>query len=1041
MFKKLYLHKPLISFVMFKPLKILLLLFCSLLYFFTLYGQQGIDLDFIRKQPPFTGIHSTWVDSVFKSMSPDERLGQLFVVAAWSNKGNEHISELTEIVKKYHIGGIIFFQGGPVRQAVMTNHLQAVSKTPLLLAMDAEWGLGMRLDSTMSFPRQMMLGAIENNQLIYNMGAEIARQMKRLGVHVNFAPVIDINNNPSNPVIGSRSFGEDKWNVSSKGLAYMLGLQDNKILAVGKHFPGHGDTSVDSHYDLPVLPFTRERLDSLELFPFKQLINAGLGGIMSAHLHVPSLDSASNVAASVSPAIINQILIKDLGFSGVVFTDALNMKGVSDYYQPGQLELLALKAGNDILLFSEDISKAIARIKREIRRGTISQEEIDARCKKVLALKHWTGLNKYKPIEIKNLARDLNTPKADLLKRKLIENSITLVTNRHGLVPLHRIDTLNIASLSISRAKNTNFQKTLGLYGKIDHFNISSESNYEEMLSVVNRLISYDVVVIGIHDTDMRVTRQFGITPQVTEIVKRLSGNTRVILTVFGSPYSLSFFTGLKNVSSIIVAYEDNVLTQSYAAQVIFGGVPASGTLPVNASEEYKIGTGIKTYVRTRLKYSLPEEVGMLSEKLTEIDTIVSNAIAQKVMPGCQVLVAKNGVVVYHKSFGHHTYLKEKAVEDEDIYDLASITKIAATIPVVMDLYEKELIFPESSLSTILPELANTNKGKLILKDVLTHQAKLQAWIPFYYSAYQVLMPEEELFNRNISAKHPFMLANNLFLNRNHRITEGFYRFQQDSVYTIKVAENFFLNKAYLDTIYKKIDVSELRPKTEYLYSDLGFYYLAGAIERISGKRIDLYAQEKFYSKLGAGNMGYLPLLRFQKNRIVPTENDVLFRHQVLQGYVHDPGAAMLGGVGGHAGLFSNANDLAKLMQMYLWKGEYGGERFFMPSTIENFTSCTYCTNGNRRGLGFDKPETDPKKNGPSSKLASPGSFGHTGFTGTIAWADPAHQLVYIFLSNRVYPDQLNNKLTDLNVRTRIQDAIYQSFLNNDNSGEPSVKQ
>ncbi len=996
-------------------------------------AQSYSHLEFKRKEPPFTGLRSAWIDSVFNTMSPAERLGQLFVVASWSNRGPEHFDEIVHLIRKYHIGGIIFFQGGPVRQAILTNKFQSVSKIPLLIAMDAEWGLGMRLDSTMSFPRQMMLGAIENNELIYDMGAEIARQMNRLGVHVNFAPVIDINNNPQNPVIGSRSFGEDKWNVASKGLAYMLGLQDNKILAVGKHFPGHGDTNVDSHYALPILPFSRERLYSLELFPFRHLINAGLGGIMSAHLHIPSLDSAANVAASVSKAVINDLLINELGFSGLVFTDALNMKGVSDFYQPGYLEIEALLAGNDILLFPEDIPRAVAHIKREIRKGTISQEEIDTRVKKMLALKYWVGLNNYQPVNLKNLVRELNTPKADLLRRRLIENSITLLENRHDLIPLQRLDTIRIASLSISRVPNTEFQRTLGLYSNVSHYHIFREAEFERMISVVNRLISYDAVIVGIHNTDMRATRQFGITPQIIDIVNRLAGNTRVILTVFGSPYSLYFFNNLKNISSIVLAYEDNVLTQSYAAQLIFGGIPARGILPVTITPDYISGAGLKSFTATRLKYSVPEEVGMCSGILAEIDSIVVNAIKKKAMPGCQIFVAKDGVVVYHKSFGYHTYLNERPVSMDDIYDLASITKIAAAIPAIMSLYEEELVFPENKLSVLLPELENTNKSDLLLKDILTHQARLQQWIPFYFSAYQTLFPDEQLFSRTLSARHPFMIGNSLFLNRNHRFADYFHRSTPDAVFSIQVAENFFLNKAIVDTIFRKINESELRPQNDYLYSDLGFYYLKKFIERKTGERLDTFVHNRFFNKLGATTLGFLPLQRFARERIVPTENDVAFRRQTLHGFVHDPGAAMMGGIAGHAGLFSNANDLGKLMQMYLWKGEYGGERYFYPATIDRFTKCYFCNKGNRRGLGFDKPETDPKKNGPSGKLSSPESFGHTGFTGTIAWADPAHQLVYIFLSNRVYPEQTNNKLLDLNVRTQIHDTIYRSFLNNKN--------
>jgi beta-N-acetylhexosaminidase len=1005
----------------------LLLLACLFFLSFQKIHSQS-DLEFVRQLPPFTGTHSSWADSVFNTLSPDERLGQLFMVAAWSNKGHEHTAELSALISKYGIGGLIFFQGGPIRQAHMTNTLQSVSKVPLLIAMDAEWGLGMRLDSTMSFPRQMMLGAIDNNQLIYRMGAEIARQMRRLGVQVNFAPVLDINNNPDNPVIGSRSFGEDRWNVSSKGLAYMLGMQDNKVLAVGKHFPGHGDTNVDSHYGLPVIPFSRERLDSLELFPFQHLINAGLGGIMSAHLHVPVLDSSKNVAASVSKAVINDLLIEELGFEGLIFTDALNMKGVSDYFQPGELELLALQAGNDVLLFPEDVPRAIAHLKREIRRGNISQDMIDLRCRRILAMKHWAGLNDYRPVSVAGLVKDLNTKDGELLHRELIEKAITLVENNQSLLPLQRIDTLNMASLVFSRQDSNAFMRTLSLYKEMDQFQLTRETGFQEMMNVVNRLIAYDLVIIGVHDTDMRVTRQFGITPLITDVVRRISEHTRVVLTVFGSPYSLSYFDHLPGLSAILISYEDNAFTQSYSAQLIFGGIPASGVLPVKAAEGYPAGTGIKTNPGNRLKYSIPEEVGMSSETLEQIDTIVLNAIARRAMPGCQVLVAKNGTVVYHKSFGHHTYRNERKVEDSDLYDLASITKITASMPAIMMLYERGLIHPDKRLSSILPTLAGTDKGEMLIGDVLTHQARLPAWIPFYQRTYQTLFPDEELFSRTLSLTHPYRLANSFFLNRNYRFSEGIFSSRPDSDFNIRVAENFYMNRSYIDTVYRLIDESELRPRKEYLYSDLGYYFLLRAIEGLTFERLDYFVEQHFYSRLGASTMGYLPLRKFPQSRIVPTENDVAFRRQTLQGHVHDPGAAMLGGVGGHAGLFSNANDLAKFMQMYLWKGEYGGEQFFQPSTIDLFTSCQYCDSGNRRGLGFDKPETDPKKNGPSSKLASPESFGHSGFTGTIAWADPVHQLVYIFLSNRIYPDQLNNLLTDLNVRTRIQDVIYRSF-------------
>ncbi|MFO7922304.1 MAG: glycoside hydrolase family 3 N-terminal domain-containing protein [Bacteroidales bacterium] len=978
--------------------------------------------------PPFAGETSHWVDSVLLSLTPEERIAQLIMVDASSDNRFARDEYVSGLIRDYNIGGLVFMRGGAARQANMTNRYQAIAKTPLMVAMDAEWGLGMRLDSTMIYPRHLMLGAVSDNRLVYNMAAGMAEQMKRLGVHINFAPVADINVNPRNPVIGNRSFGDDKWNVASKALQYMKGMQDNGILAVGKHFPGHGDTDQDSHYTLPFIGKTREEFDTLELVPFRELIDNGIGGIMTAHLHVPSIDSTAELATSLSARAVEGLLRDQLGFSGLVFTDGLNMKGVSDHLPPGRLEVQALLAGNDVLLFPPDVGKAVSGIMQALQDGILTQEMIDEKCRRVLTAKYWFGLENMTGTKAQGLYSDLNKPEYELSRRKVIAASLTLLKNHNGLIPLKGLDTLNIATVSVGRGNKTVFQETLELYAPVKHFTIDKYSTLEQFNGVINDLDRFNLVIVGIHDADGRRSRQYGISPQTSYFVRKLAVRNNVIMAVFTSPYGLGFFDDLSGIRALLMAYDDNHTAQDISAQLIFGAAGAEGSLPVTATSAYRAGSGHHTEGGMRLRYSVPEEAGMDSGMLQSIDSLVRNAISEKATPGAQVLVARKGIVVYHKAFGYHTYRQERPVRTGDLYDLASITKIASSVPVIMKLTEDQRVDLGHTLGHYLPCLEGTNKHGLVIKDVLTHQARLQPWIPFYYDTFESLVPDEELFSRRVSVHYPYMLAGNMFMNRNYRFVDSLFTDQPDGKYTIRVANRMFMNRSYRDSIYRRIDESALTRRNLYLYSDLGYYYLKSIIETVSGEPLELYTEKNFYRPLGAGRMTYLPLEKFRESEIVPTENDIIFRRQLVHGHVHDPGTAMIGGVGGHAGLFSNANDLAKLMQLYLQDGDYGGNKFFAPETIERFTSAPNSHNGNRRGIGFDKPEKKFSRNGPAARSASKESFGHSGFTGTIAWADPVEEIVYIFLSNRVHPDQFNNKLLQMNLRTKIQQVIYDSI-------------
>jgi beta-N-acetylhexosaminidase len=979
--------------------------------------------------PPFLDTSSLWVDSVLNSLSLDDKIAQMIMIPAYSNRDKEHEKEIIDLIKKYKVGGVVFFQGSPVRQAIMTNHFQSASKTPLLIALDAEWGLGMRLDSTLSYPRQMMLGAIQDNNLIYQMGHDIAWQLKRIGVNVNFAPVLDINNNPDNPVINSRSFGEIPENVILKGLAYMQGMQDNGLLCTAKHFPGHGDTESDSHLTLPVIPYSIDRLREVELRPFSECILNGLSGVMVAHLFIPQLDSTPSRASSLSYNIITSLLQKELGFKGLIFTDAMNMKAVSEHNRPGEMEALAVQAGIDIMVMPPDVSKAIQSIRREIRKGTISEDEINRRCRKILAAKKWAGLDRYEPVDINGINDDLNSNNYKSLQYRLVENSLTLAKDESGLIPIKRLDTLKIASIAFNEETVNAFQQYLELYTDVDHFNIVIDSGKVNADSLLNLIDPYNLIIAGIHRTDMRVTKNYGISDLTFSLINAIARRKCLILNLFANPYSLIRLGDTSRINSIIVGYEDNVLTQMFAAQLIFGGIPAIGKLPVSAGHNFLAGVGISTPDGFRLKYSLPESAGIDSKMLCKIDSLALSAIEQKAIPGCQILAARNGTVFYHRAFGYQTYEKKRPVLLTDIYDVASISKITGTLPSLIMLTDRGILNVDSTLSAYLPWLDTCDKGNLVIKDVLTHCSGLIPFIPFYYFTIEPMDPDDNLISNRLSARYPFQLSENVYLNRNLKYKDNVYSDTFSEQYPYQVADRLFMNRLYRDSIYYWIINSALSGKKEYKYSDVGYYFFQQIIEELTDTSLYSYVYHNLYRPLGVNLTGYVPLKRFPKERIAPTENDLYFRRQLLQGYVHDPGTAMMGGIAGHAGVFSNANDLAKIMQMYMQKGVYGGRRYFSEATFDLYNTCIYCNEGIRRGLGFDKPELDPEKEGPTCPSASANSFGHSGFTGTLVWADPDYDIVYVFISNRVYPDQDNSKLYDLSTRTLIQQVIYDAII------------
>ncbi|MBP7409488.1 MAG: serine hydrolase [Flavobacteriales bacterium] len=953
----------------------------------------------IGTPPPFLVPSTPWADSVFSTLSLDERIAQLMMVAAYSNKDARHETEIEQLVRERNIGGLIFFQGGPARQAKLTNRYQAAAKTPLLLGMDLEWGLAMRLDSTIRFPRQMTLGALQDDRKVEAMGEEIARQMKRLGIHVSFSPVVDVNNNPANPVINDRSFGEDRENVARKGIAYMRGLQNGGVIATAKHFPGHGDVDSDSHLTLPMIAHSRTHLDSLELYPFQRLVDEGLAAVMVAHLEVPALDSTKGQPSTLSHPIVSDLLAREIGFRGLVFTDALNMKGVANADKPGAIELRALLAGNDVLLFPQDPVRAIERIRQAVDSNLIDRALIDHKCLKVLRAKEWAGLARMEPVKTEGLHADLNTMQGKLLRRQLYAGAITVLNDHKEILPFREVGTTRIASLVIGDTLNNAFQLGLQRYADVKTFRCDKAIKRDSLTALLRKLEDFDRVIVSVHNTTWRVNKDFGIPETAMDIVREIASRKPTVFALFANPYRLTRAYGAHYLASVITAYEETEETQDLVSQVIFGGLGANGRLPITASSFFAAGDGRDLRPIGRFGYTFPESIGIQSKDLERIDEIAASGIKAQAYPGCEVLVAVDGQVIFNKAYGHSTYEKNRRVRTDDLYDLASITKVASTTLALMKLVDEGKIDLTQPLGHYLPEIEgeHTAHARMDLRDILTHQAGLKAFSPFYTR-----------------------------LLKDGKFKTGLVSDTASETHNVRVAEGLYLKNEYRDSLLTWVLETPLDAKGNYLYSDMGYYLIQEVIERISGKPLDVFVRETYYAPLGATTLGYKPWERFARERIAPTEYDVIFRQRQVWGDVHDPGAAIKGGVAGHAGLFGDANDLAILMQMLVNGGTYGGRRFLSESVVKDFTKCQFCAPngaGNRRGLGWDKPMRG--KGGPTCECVSYASFGHTGFTGTMAWADPDQEVVYIFLSNRIYPNANSNKLLEMGIRTQVQEVVH----------------
>jgi beta-N-acetylhexosaminidase len=938
-----------------------------------------------------------WADSVLRTLSLEEKIGQLFMYATYSNRNEKYYQDIENLITKYHLGGLIFFQGTAPAQATLTNRYQNAAKVPLMIGIDAEWGLGMRLDNAMSFPKKITLGAIDDDELIERMAYEIGLQCKRLGVHVNFGPVADINTNPDNPVINYRSFGESKDKVASKAIAYARGLRRAGVIAVAKHFPGHGDTDIDSHVSLPTISGSKSRLNEQELVPFKKLIEDGIEGVMTGHLNVPAFEPKNNTPATVSEKIVTDLLQTQLGFEGLIFTDALNMRGITSKYTAGGAEFAAYKAGNDILLQTANLEAGIKKLKEGFESEELDTADLDRRVQKILRAKYRAGLASGNiRVNPANIEKDINNSQAQEIKDQLLKRAVTIVRMETGLIPFIQLDTLTIGSVAVSAQKNNAFQKALNEFGNSVPFDMPVKpGSSADWKHIVDQAEGMDYMVVSVHDMNSLKARNFGVSPSTIDMIKALAKKTKVIVVAFGNPYGLRLFDDFKNV---ICGFEDDPAAYKAVAEILYGGRTPNGKLPVTASSMARNNTGNFSANLGRLTEDTPESVGMNSKTLQRIDPLIENAISQHAFPGCQILVARRGKVVYHKAFGTFRYLKEEPVTKETIYDLASLTKVSATLQAAMMLYERGLLNLNLKASDYLPELKKTNKEHMTVGDILMHQAGLKAFVPFWTGT-------------KTSAG----------------AFKGAFYETAYSDQNLQVADNLYIKPAIKDSVWQWLIDSELSAKKNrdgsygYLYSDLGLIMVQRIIEKVTGQDLDKFLKQNLYEPLGMTHTMFNPLDRYPKSLIAPTENEQTFRKKQIWGTVHDPNAALLGGVAGHAGLFSNVWDLAKLYQMNLQKGVYGGRRYLYGETIDHFAN-SY-TSKSHRGIGWNKPDPGTNRSDIASS-ASPATYGHTGFTGTVVWVDPERQLIFIMLSNRVYPRENNQKINQLEIRRKVHEII-----------------
>lgn len=912
-----------------------------------------------------------WAEEQLAGMTLEEKVSQLFSARAYSHYASDDdpdYQKLVDLVKRFGIGGITFFQGEPLEQAAIANDLQALSDVPLLIAQDMEWGAGMRIEHSTTFPRTMALGATRDEELAYLAGYVTAREARALGTHQVLGPVADINNNPNNPIINVRSFGEKPDLVARMATAFARGVQEGGALATAKHFPGHGDTATDSHAALPVLEFGMDRLETVELVPFKTLIEEGIMSVMTGHLAFPQVEADPSVPASLSERVTTELLRNDLGFHGLIVTDALDMAGVTANFSTGQTALRAFDAGADMLLLSEDPYAAREAIMSAVQDGRITEERIDESVMRILRAKAWAGLDREPLVDLMELRSTVAAEGHLAVSHSIARQSLTLLRNENELLPLSEDSNILVVTMSDGSDPSVGRYFTSQIRRNAPRARITTRllddrSHPDEYEQVLREASDYDVVLVPAFVYVRSWTGRINLSEQNLEFLSRLVGeDAPVALLSFGNPYIV---IGLEQPDAYLTAYSASEASQMAAAEALFGKSAITGKLPITIPDLYSYGEGLELEQRM-IREGYPSEVGMSADSLARVDSLMHAAIADQAFPGASVAIGREGTLVKLEGYGYYTYDKENAVSASSVYDLASLTKVVATTTAAMKLFDEGRLDLDEEVAEYLPEFAQGGKDDVTIRHLLTHSAGLIPFRPFH----QLGVTSRE---------------------------------------------------ALIDSVLSETLLYE--PGTESRYSDLGMITLMLVIEKITGQDFAAFTEENIFEPLGMYDTGFRPT-GSPDTDIVPTEIDDAFRGRLIQGEVHDETAWILGGVSGHAGLFSTAQDLSKLGYMLVNEGRINGMQFIEEETIELFTQPDD-PEISTRALGWDTKSPDGYSS--AGEAFGPESFGHTGFTGTSFWVDPEEDLFVILLSNRVYPTRDNRKI--IQVRPKLADIAHGSIV------------
>lgn len=944
---------------------------------------QGCSKPLVKEQSAKLSSEQ-WLEETLATMTLREKLGQMFIYYTdthFKPADEEAWRAVQALVREHHLGGLHLWNGEPYATAFMTNQLQALSKVPLFFTADLENGAS-RFRGTV-FPPAMALAATGDTLCAYQAGWHTALEARSLGLNLNFAPVADVNNNPENPIINTRSFGEDPQRVANFAAAFIRGTHAGGVLSTAKHFPGHGDTKQDTHIELAYLAADSMRLEKVELVPFRRAIAAGVDAIMVAHVNLPSANMNPYAPATLSPEIMTTLLRERLKFDGMIITDALNMWTVNRSYTPAFATVAAVKAGADIILAQENIPAMIAALEQRVQSGEIARVRIEQSVRRILKAKARIALHRNRFVSMDSLATKLLSRAATDAAERAAERALTLLQNDGELLPLRDFEKTPIVLINVWETPQSPFstpfvQELQRFLPNLKVFNLHPQTSQAEFERITRAASAAKAQMLPIYTRIASWKGEIGLPktlqPRLAEL---LALATPAVAVSFGNPY---IYPQIEKSTAYMVAYDDSRLVSVAAARAVLGLEKISGRLPISIPNYFQRGDGLRlealqtspsepaAAMSPTLRYGFPEEAGMSHVGLDSVRLLMQQAVRDSVFPGAVLLVGRNATIAMHEAFGNLGYGEfERPMPRNAIFDMASVTKVIATTTACMLLYERGLLDLDAPVQNYLPDFVGKDKEKITLRHLLTHTSGLIAFRRYFID----------------------------------------YHNPQDIVAAILKEELSYPTA------------------TQTIYSDLGVILLGKIIELVSGKSLEAFCHEEIFAPLRMHETMYNPPEALRV-RIPPTEIDtVTFGRagKITHGVVHDENAYMLGGVSGHAGLFSSARDVGMFVQMLLNGGSYGETRLLKPETIALFLKRQEVVKGSSRALGWDTAEGTNS----AGKLMSTEAFGHTGFTGTSLWADPKTKLFVLLLSNRVHPTRENRRI--LSFRAKLHEAIVRAML------------